>query len=123
MYGLSGTFSATQLKNAYKRMALIYHPDKPGGTKESNNKLKSGYKRLRPHASGTTMTLNEMLKERDAAIHIEKVETKISVLSNVRIPAPTRDRTRRVWFKSEIPEKMRAPEGKVQTVQRDVRQV
>jgi hypothetical protein len=36
MYGLSGTFSATQLKNAYKRMALIYHPDKPGGTKESS---------------------------------------------------------------------------------------
>jgi hypothetical protein len=111
MYGLSGTFSATQLKNAYKRMALIYHPDKPGGTKESFNKLKSGYKRLRPHASRTTMTLNEMLKERDAAIHIEKVETKDFNRTFERTHTSAHARSGHdVWFKSEIPEKMRAPE-------------
>jgi hypothetical protein len=54
------------------------------------------------------MTLNEMLKERDAAIHIEKVETKISIF---RTYAQAHARSGHdAWFKSEIPEKMRAPE-------------
>lgn len=111
MYGLSGSFSAAQLKNAYKRLVLVCHPDKPGGTKETFNKLKAGYKCLRPHASRTTMTLNEMLKERDEAIHIEKVETKDFNRTFERTHTSAHARSGHdAWFRSEIPETMRAPE-------------
>jgi hypothetical protein len=111
LYGLVGSFSAAQLKHAYKRLALIYHPDKPGGTKETFNKLKSGYKCLRPHATRTTMTLNEMLKERDEAVHIEKVETKdFNRTFESRHTSAHAGTGHDKWFRSEIPTTMRAPE-------------
>jgi hypothetical protein len=54
------------------------------------------------------MTLNEMLKERDAAIHIEKVEKDFNrTFERTHTSAHARS-GHDVWFKSEIPEKMRA---------------
>jgi hypothetical protein len=55
------------------------------------------------------MTLNEMLKERDAGFILKRSKLKISsYFERTHTSAHARS-GHDVWFKSEIPEKMRAP--------------
>jgi DnaJ-class molecular chaperone len=62
--GLADEFTHDELTRAYRKAALAYHPDKPGGDARKFKIVQKSYEALRPRAQRKRMTLEEARRER-----------------------------------------------------------
>lgn len=56
LFGVRYGSSGEEIKEAYKKMARVYHPDKPGGSEEKFKELNSGYEYLKNYGHFWSMT-------------------------------------------------------------------
>jgi DnaJ-class molecular chaperone len=62
--GLANEFTHDELTRVYRKAALAYHPDKPGGDARKFKIVQKSYEALRPRTQRKRVTLEEARRER-----------------------------------------------------------
>lgn len=60
LFGLGKSFTAAELKSAYKKMALANHPDR-GGSEEMMKKVNDAYETLKKRVGGSSSVSNDVM--------------------------------------------------------------
>ena len=101
--GISSTASDEEAKQAYRKLAKQYHPDKPGGNRKKFETVKQAYERFSKRESNPFWNRNRKKRNQVVKVNIglldimenkeKEIKTPIGRV-NFKVPSKARDRTR-----------------------------
>jgi hypothetical protein len=111
--GLQDPFTKGDLQIAYRRLGLICHPDKPGGSRAAFNELKRAYKAASPFCQRVQLDAKAFVRDRDDGVRIPRNEIKD--FNRTFEESGACDHGRRSgheeWLRQSVPDEARAPEN------------